>query len=102
VEKAGPGNVGHRGPNLLAGMDHIDPKCVDGVAADIVTVDSRYQDLAFVVVHKEPTNHLFGLWLRLFCNGERKEIYNQLVIGRRNAHSRDLLSERPYCVYIEH
>ena len=57
VEEGGPGDVGDRRPNLLPGVDDVDSKGVDGVAADVVAVDPRDQDLALVVVDEQSPDH---------------------------------------------
>ena len=39
-------------------MDDVDPEGVDGVAADVIPIDSGDQDLPLVVVDEQATDHL--------------------------------------------
>ena len=57
MEEGGPGDVGDRRPNLLPGVDDVDSKGVDGVAADVVAIDPRDQDLALVIVDEQSPDH---------------------------------------------
>ena len=50
-------NVRHRRPHLAPGVDNVDSECVHSIAADIVPVDSGDENLALVVVAKQPTDH---------------------------------------------
>jgi len=57
VEEGGPSDVGDRGPDLLPGVDDVDPEGVDGIPADVITVHPRDENLSFVVVDKESSYH---------------------------------------------
>ena len=58
MEEGGPGDVGDRGPDLLPGVDNVDPEGVDGVPADVIAVHPRDENLSLVVVDKESSYHL--------------------------------------------
>ena len=53
-----PGDVGNWGPDLLASMNHIDPKGVYGVAANVIPVDPGDQHLPLVVVAEQAADHV--------------------------------------------
>ena len=53
-------NVGHRRPHLAPSVDHVNSEGVHSIAPDIVPVDSGDEDLALVVVAKQPTDHGVG------------------------------------------
>ena len=57
VEKRSPCDVGHRGPDLLSGMNNVNPKCVNRVSADVITVYPRDEYLALVIVDEQASNH---------------------------------------------
>lgn len=57
VEKRGPRDVSHGAPHLLPGMDHVHSEGIDSIAANVVAVDPRDEDLALVVVDEEAANH---------------------------------------------
>ena len=67
MEKLGAGDVSNRWSDLLPGMNHIDAKRIDSIAADIVSVDARYQHLTLVIVDEQTTNHLSGRVDREIC-----------------------------------
>ncbi len=58
VEEGSPGDVGDRGPNLLPGVDNVDPEGVNGIPADVITVHPGDENLPLVVVDKESSYHL--------------------------------------------
>ena len=58
MEKGCPSNIGHRTPHLLPGVDDIDPKGIDGVAANVIAVNARDEDLTLMIIYKKATNHL--------------------------------------------
>ena len=45
VEVGGPGNVGHWGPDLAPGVDHIHPEGVHSIATNVIPIHSRDQHL---------------------------------------------------------
>lgn len=58
MEETGPRNVGDRRPDLLPGMDHIDPEGVHSIPPDIIPIDPRDEHLPLVIVHKQTANHV--------------------------------------------
>lgn len=58
VKEAGPGDVGHRRANLLAGVDDVDPEGVHSISADVIAIYSRDEHLALVVVDEQAADHL--------------------------------------------
>lgn len=58
VKEAGAGNVGDGRAHLLPGMDHVHPKRVHSIPANVVPVDPGYQHLPLVIVHKQSPNHV--------------------------------------------
>lgn len=72
MKEAGTRNIRHWGPDLLASVNHIHTERIDGIATDVVSVDTRNQHLALVVVHKKAANH-FGGWLHVSCFGLEKK-----------------------------
>ena len=57
MEKWSPGNISHGTSNLLSGMNDIDAKSIHCIASNVVSIDSRDQDLPLVVVNEEATDH---------------------------------------------
>lgn len=57
VEKAGSGDVRYGRPHLLTCMNDIYTKGIDSVPSNIVTINARDQDLAFMIVHKKSSDH---------------------------------------------
>lgn len=57
MKEARPGDVGDGRANLLAGVNHVHAECVDSIASDIIAIHSRDENLAFVVVHEQTTDH---------------------------------------------
>ena len=45
VEVGGPGDVGHRGPDLTSGVDHVHAEGVHSIAANVIPIHSRDQHL---------------------------------------------------------
>lgn len=58
VEETRPGDVRNRRPHLLTRMDHINPKSIHRVPSNIIAINTGDENLAFVVVHEQTTNHL--------------------------------------------
>lgn len=58
MEKGCPSDVSDGRPNLLPRVNHIHTERIHGIPPDIIPVHPRDQDLAFVVVDEQPSNHL--------------------------------------------
>ena len=43
--------------NLAPGVNNIDSESIDSISADIISVDTRDENLALVVVAEQPTDH---------------------------------------------
>lgn len=57
MKEAGPRNIRHRRPDLLARVNNVDTERVDRISADVVAVHARNQHLALVVVYEEAADH---------------------------------------------
>jgi hypothetical protein len=57
VEEGSPCDVGDGRPDLLPGVDDVDPEGIDSVTPNVISVHPTYQHLTLVVVHKQTTNH---------------------------------------------
>lgn len=57
MEKGSAGYISDRRSDLLSRVDDVDAESVDGISADVVPVHARYQNLALVIVHEQPSNH---------------------------------------------
>jgi hypothetical protein len=82
VKERGSCDVGDWRPDLLPGVNDIHSKGIDGIAADVVAVDSRDEDLALVVVDEQASNHFrpFSPTLHVFEN-EPVPNRNPKVVG---------------------
>lgn len=52
-----PGDVRYRRSHLLTCMNDVYTKGVDGIASNIVTVNSRDQNFALMIIHKQSSDH---------------------------------------------
>jgi hypothetical protein len=74
VEVGGPGNIGDRRANLMrnlliivfvpesetnlaSGVDDIDTEGIDSIPTNIISVDTRDENLTLMVVTEQPTDH---------------------------------------------
>ena len=71
MEKGSSGNIGHRRPDLLPGMNDVDPKCINSISANVITVHTRYENLSFVVVNEKASNH-GACSVKSTCNANAK------------------------------
>ena len=57
MEKGSPCNISHGTSNLLSGMNDVDTKSVDCITSNVISIDTRDQDLSFMVVNEEAADH---------------------------------------------
>jgi hypothetical protein len=59
VEKARSGDVYDWESDLVTGMNDIDSKGIHSIATDVITIYTRNQHLALVIVHENTTDHFY-------------------------------------------
>jgi hypothetical protein len=57
MKEACPSDVSDGRSDLLASVNYIYAKCIDSIASDVIAIDSRDQDLTFMIVHEQAANH---------------------------------------------
>ncbi len=88
-------------PHLLPCMNDVDPEGIDSISSDVIPIDTRDQDLSFMVVYKQTSNHFnplerrwyqettpLSLWVAHFNN-------SALRFEKLTSNSRDQLPSEP-------
>lgn len=70
MEETSSSDVGHRRANLLPRVDYIHSEGIHRIPSNVIPVHAGDQHFAFVVVHKQSTDHLgLLLWRFTFLDG---------------------------------